>query len=57
MVSIADFLRVNKMFREKDDDFIVRFKKMRNKCKIVIPEVEFIRMAKKGLDMELRKIF
>ena len=30
---------------------------MRNRCKIHLPEIEYVKMAYKGLDIELRKKF
>lgn len=37
--------------------FVDRFKKMKNRCKVFLPETEFVKMAQKGLDFELRKKF
>ena len=37
--------------------FISRFKKMRNRCKIHLPETEYVEMAQRCLDIELRKKF
>ncbi|XP_073304159.1 uncharacterized protein [Primulina huaijiensis] len=34
-----------------------RFKKMKNRCKVFLPETEFMKMAQKGMDFELRKKF
>ena len=39
------------------DLFISRFKKMRNICKIHLPEKEYVKIAQRGLDIELRKKF
>ncbi|KZV53197.1 hypothetical protein F511_27563 [Dorcoceras hygrometricum] len=33
----------------------IRIKKMKNRCKVFLPEGEFVKMAQKGLDFELRK--
>ena len=41
---------------ETADLFIARFNKMRNMCKIFLPESEYVKMAQRGLD-ELRKKF
>ena len=30
---------------------------MRNRCKIFLPETEYMKMAQRGLDIELRKKF
>ncbi|KZV58259.1 hypothetical protein F511_01110 [Dorcoceras hygrometricum] len=35
----------------------IRIKKMKNRCKVFLPEGEFVKMAQKGLDFELRKKF
>ena len=40
---------------ETVDLFISRFKRTRNRCKIYLLETEYVKMAKRGLDIELRK--
>ena len=42
---------------ETVDLFISHFKKMRNICKIYLLETKYIKMAQRGLDIELRKKF
>ena len=42
---------------EIDDLFISRFKKMRNRYKIHLPEIKYVKMAQRGLDIEFRKKF
>ena len=42
---------------ETVDLFISRFKKMRNRCKIHLPKIEYVKRAQRGLDIELRKKF
>lgn len=37
--------------------FISIFKKRRNRCKIHLLEMEYVKMAQRGLDIELRKKF
>ena len=54
---IAEFSRVTQRNRETADLFISHFKKMRNRCKIHFPEIEYVKMAQRGLDIELRKKF
>ena len=54
---ITELSRVTQRNRETVDLFISRFKKMRNKCKIHLPKIEYVKMAKRGLDIELRKKF
>ena len=39
------------------DLFISRFKKMRNRCKIHLPEIKYVKMAQRGLDIKFRKKF
>ena len=39
------------------DLFISSFKKMINRCKIHLPEIEYVKMTQRGLDIELRKKF
>ena len=56
-VCIAELSRVTQRAGETADLFIPRFKKMRNRCKIFLPESEYVKMAQRGLDIELRKKF
>ena len=56
-VCIAELSRVTKRNGEIVDLFISRFKKMRNICKIHLPKIEYVKMAQRGLDIELRKKF
>ena len=42
---------------ETVDLFISHFKKMRNRCKIHLPETKYVKMAQRGLDIESRKKF
>ena len=50
-VCIAEQSRATQGSGETADRFIARFKRMRNKCKIYLPETEFV------MDIELRKKF
>ena len=54
---IAELSRVAQRNRETVDFFISQFKKMGNRCKIHLLETEYVKMAQKGLDIELRKKF
>ena len=54
---IVELSRVTQRNGETADLFISQFKKMRNKCKIHISETEYVKMAHRGLDSELRKKF
>ena len=56
-VTMADLARLKQKPDEKVAQFIARFKKARNKCKLQLPEVEFVRIAQDGLSRELRKKF
>ena len=46
---------MNQKSTEKATEFINRYKRARTKCKIVLPEAEFVRLAQNGLDFNLRK--
>lgn len=37
--------------------FISHFTRLRNKCKIHLPNIEYIKMDQRGQDIELRKTF
>ena len=52
---IVELSRVTQRNGETTDFFISHFKKMRNICKIHLPETK--KMAQRGLDIELRKKF
>ena len=54
---ITELSKVTHRNGETIDLFIFRFKKMRNKCKIHLPKTEYVKMAQRGLDTELRKKF
>ena len=56
-VSMADLARLSQRPDEKVAQFIARFKRARNKCRIVLPELEFVRLAQNGLEFRLRKKF
>ena len=52
---IVELSKVTKRNGETTNLFIARFKKMRNICKIHLLETEYLKMAQRGLDIELRK--
>ena len=54
---IAELSIVTKRNGETVDLFISQFKKMRKRCKIHLPEIEYLKMTQIGLDIELRKKF
>ena len=56
-VCIAELCRVTQRNGEIVDLFISRFKKMRNGCKIHLPDTEYMKMAQRVLDIESRKKF
>ena len=56
-VCVAELSRMTQRPGENTDSFIARFKKIRNRCKIFLPEIEYVKMAQRGLDIELRKKF
>ena len=56
-VCIAKLSRVTQRNGEAVDMFISWFKKMRNRCKIHLLETYYVKMAQKGLDIELREKF
>ena len=55
-VCIAELSRVTQRNGETAD-LISCFKKMRNICKIHLLEIEYVKMAQRGLNIELRKKF
>ena len=54
---IVELPRVTERNGETTDLFISNFKKMRNRCKIHLSETKYVKMAQRGLDIELRKKF
>ena len=56
-VFMADLARLSQRPDEKATQFIARFKRARNKCRVILPEPEFVRLAQNGLDFRLRKKF
>ena len=42
---------------ESTESFNTHFKRMRNRYKIHLLEIEYVKMAQRGLDMELRRKF
>ncbi|OMO82013.1 Retrotransposon gag protein [Corchorus capsularis] len=56
-VSLLDLSRLSQKKGESAEDYLARFKKLRNRCCIALPEKEFVRLAQNDLDIELRKKF
>ena len=52
---IAELSRVTQRNKETTDLFISQFKKMRNRCKIHLPETGYVKIAQRGLNILLRK--
>ena len=56
-ICIAELSRVTQRGEESIKSFITRFKRMRNRCKIHLLETKYVKMAQRGLDIELREKF
>ena len=56
-ICIEKLSRVTQRGGELIDSFISHFKRMRNRCKIHLLEIEYVEIAQRGLDIELRKKF
>ena len=56
-VCIIELSRVIQRNGGTADLFIFQLKKMRNRCKIHLLETEYMKMAQRALDIELRKKF
>ena len=56
-VCTAKLSKVTQRNGETADLFISRYKKMRNKCKIHLLETKCVKIAQRGLDIQLRKKF
>ncbi|GKV28866.1 hypothetical protein SLEP1_g37855 [Rubroshorea leprosula] len=56
-VSMADLSRLVQRPGETSEAFLAKFQKARLKCRVALPEQEFVKLAQNGLDIELRKKF
>ena len=56
-VFMVDLARLSQNLDEKATQFITRFKRARNKCRVMLPEPEFVRLTQNGLEFRLRKKF
>ena len=54
-VSIVDMARLRQRPDEIVEQFIMRFKRARMHCQIILPEREYVKFAVDGLDFEVRK--
>ncbi|GKV51959.1 hypothetical protein SLEP1_g58572 [Rubroshorea leprosula] len=56
-VSMANLSRLVQRLGETSEAFISRFWKAILKCRVALPEQEFVKLAQNGLEIELRKKF
>ena len=56
-IYLTELSRVTQRGGELAESFITHFKRMKNRCKIHLPEIEYVKIAHRGLDIELRKKF
>ena len=56
-VSMADLSRLHQLSHKPVEEYIQRFRKLKFRCKVMIPEIEFVKMATGGINFELRKKF
>lgn len=54
-ITIAYLAKMHQESHESAQDFLDRFKIARNKCRVNLSELEFIRLAQQGLTFELQK--
>ncbi|KAM1833042.1 hypothetical protein ACFX13_022903 [Malus domestica] len=56
-VPVSSLARMAQASDESPMDYLTRFKSARNWCRVPLPEVEFVRLALNGLDVEYKKKF
>ncbi|KAM1607582.1 hypothetical protein ACFX1Z_028148 [Malus domestica] len=56
-MSVSSLARMAQASNESPMDYLTRFKSARNWCRVPLPEVEFVRLALNGLDIEYKKKF
>ena len=56
-VSMTDLARLSQRSSEKASNFIATFKRAKHKCRVNLPETEFVKLALNGLEFRLRKKF
>ncbi|KAM2131052.1 hypothetical protein ACFX1Q_012620 [Malus domestica] len=56
-VSVSSLARMAQASDESPMDYLTIFKSARNWCRVPLPEVEFVRLALNGLDVEYKKKF
>ncbi|KAM1322292.1 hypothetical protein ACFX2F_015280 [Malus domestica] len=56
-MSVSSLARMAQASDESPMDYLTRFKSARNWCRVPLPEVEFVKLALNGLDVEYKKKF
>ncbi|KAM2085482.1 hypothetical protein ACFX1R_023154 [Malus domestica] len=56
-MSVSSLARMAQASDESPMDYLTRFKSAKNWCRVPLPEVEFVRLALNGLDVEYKKKF
>ncbi|KAM1489058.1 hypothetical protein ACFXTO_032356 [Malus domestica] len=56
-MSVSSLVRMAQASDESPMDYLTRFKSARNWCQVPLPEVEFVRLALNGLNVEYKKKF
>ncbi|KAM1220011.1 hypothetical protein ACFX2G_048013 [Malus domestica] len=56
-MSVSSLARMAQASDESPMDYLTRFKSARNWCRVPLLEVEFVRLASNGLDVEYKKKF
>ena len=56
-VSMADLSQLHQLSNDLMEEYIRCFRKLKFRCKVIIPEIEFVKMATEGMNFELRKKF
>jgi len=54
-VTVADLARLTQLQGESVEKYIARFRKLRKKCQTNLTERECVRIARKGLNFNLRE--
>ncbi|KAM1543566.1 hypothetical protein ACFX1Z_013207 [Malus domestica] len=56
-MSISSLARTSQASDESPMDYLTRFKSAKNWCRVLLPEVEFVRLALNGLNVEYKNKF
>ena len=54
---MANLSWLHQLSNEPVEEYIRCFRKLKFRCKVMIPEIEFVKMATGGINFELRKKF